>query len=73
GSSAQSGRALRDGDRRRLVIGLSAALIGGPIGAVLLLLTPAEACEALVPFLVAGAATALLVQPVQRRWATSHA
>ncbi|TSD97164.1 sulfite exporter TauE/SafE family protein [Gordonia rubripertincta] len=73
GSTAQSGRALLDGDRRRLVIGLIAALIGGTIGAVLLLLTPAEAFEALVPFLVAVAATALLVQPVLRRWATSHA
>ncbi|MDH3008607.1 MULTISPECIES: sulfite exporter TauE/SafE family protein [Gordonia] len=73
GSTAQSGKALLDGDRRRLVIGLIAALIGGTLGAVLLLLTPAEAFEALVPFLVAIAAIALLVQPVLRRWATSHA
>ncbi|MFT4395935.1 sulfite exporter TauE/SafE family protein [Gordonia lacunae] len=72
GSTAQSGRSLLDGDRRRLVIGAVASLVGGTVGAVLLLSTPAEAFEAVVPFLVAIAAVALLVQPVLRRWATSH-
>ncbi|MDS1115806.1 sulfite exporter TauE/SafE family protein [Gordonia westfalica] len=73
GSTAQSGRALLDGDRRRLIIGLIVALFGGTVGAALLLVTPADAFEVLVPFLVAIAAIALLVQPVLRRWATSHA
>ncbi|MCX2755690.1 sulfite exporter TauE/SafE family protein [Gordonia sp. 4N] len=72
GSTAQSGRSLLDGDRRRLTIGAIAALIGGTVGAVLLLSTPAEAFETVVPFLVAIAAIALLAQPVLRRWATSH-
>ncbi|AZG45258.1 sulfite exporter TauE/SafE family protein [Gordonia insulae] len=72
GSTAQSGRALLDGDRRRLIWGAVASLIGGTIGAVTLLLTPPGAFEAVVPFLVAVAALALLVQPMLRRWATSH-
>ena len=46
GSTAQSGRSLLDGDRRRLIIGAIASLIGGTVGAVLLLSTPAEAFEA---------------------------
>ncbi|WP_168700010.1 sulfite exporter TauE/SafE family protein [Gordonia paraffinivorans] len=73
GSTAQSGRALLDGDRRRLVVGVIAALVGGTVGAALLLVTPPEAFEAIVPFLVAIAAVALLVQPLLRRWVTSHA
>ncbi|NDZ97116.1 sulfite exporter TauE/SafE family protein [Streptomyces sp. SID6673] len=72
GSTSQSGRALLDGDRRRLIGGAIASLVGGTIGAVILLLTPPGAFEAVVPFLVALAAVALLCQPVLRRWATSH-
>ena len=72
GSTAQSGRALLDGDRRQLVGGSIASLIGGVAGAVLLLVTPAGAFEVIVPYLVAIAAIALLVQPMLRRWATSH-
>ncbi|MFW0786814.1 sulfite exporter TauE/SafE family protein [Gordonia sp. CPCC 206044] len=72
GSTAQSGRVLLDGDRRRLFGGVVASLLGGTIGAVTLLLTPPGAFEAIVPVLVAIAAIALLVQPVLRRWATSH-
>jgi uncharacterized protein len=72
GSTAQSGRVLLDGDRRRLVGGVIASLIGGTIGAITLLLTPPGAFEAIVPYLVALAALALLIQPMLRRWATSH-
>lgn len=72
GSTAQSGRALLDGDRRQLVGGSIASLIGGVAGAVLLLVTPVGAFEVIVPYLVAIAAIALLVQPMLRRWATSH-
>ncbi len=72
GSTAQSGRALLDGDRRRLISGAVASLVGGTIGAVTLLITPPGAFEAIVPFLVALAAVSLLCQPVLRRWATSH-
>lgn len=73
GSTAQSGRAMLDGDRRRLIGGIIVSLVGGTIGAVTLLITPADAFEAVVPFLVALAAVALLLQPMLRRWATSHA
>ncbi|MEE4024241.1 sulfite exporter TauE/SafE family protein [Gordonia sp. PKS22-38] len=72
GSTSQSGRVLLDGDRRRLIGGAIASLVGGTIGAVTLLLTPPDAFEAIVPYLVALAAVALLVQPVLRRWATRH-
>ena len=37
-------------------------MLGGVVGAVLLLLTPSEAFEKLVPFLIAGAALAILLQ-----------
>lgn len=72
GSTAQSGRALLDGDRRRLIGGSIVSLIGGTIGAVALLTTPADAFETVVPYLVAVAAIALLLQPTLRRWATKH-
>ncbi|MFW0795673.1 sulfite exporter TauE/SafE family protein [Gordonia sp. CPCC 205515] len=72
GSTAQSGRVMLDGDRRRLIGGVVVSLIGGTIGAVTLLITPPGAFEAIVPFLVALAAVALLLQPMLRRWATSH-
>ncbi|MEE3849169.1 sulfite exporter TauE/SafE family protein [Gordonia sp. LSe1-13] len=72
GSTSQSGRVLLDGDRRRLIGGAIASLVGGTIGAVTLLLTPPDAFEAIVPYLVALAAVALLVQPALRRWATRH-
>jgi uncharacterized membrane protein YfcA len=39
------------------------AAVGGAVGALLLLTTPGEAFELIVPFLIAGAATVLLVQP----------
>lgn len=72
GSMARSDRVLLDGDRRPLYIGIGCALIGGSIGAVALLMSPPEAFEAIVPYLVAMAAVALLCQPALRRWATRH-
>lgn len=67
GSVAKSGRVLLDADRGRLGLSIAAALLGGVIGAATLLLAPPESFEAVVPFLVALAALALLVQPWLRR------
>ena len=50
------------GQRRRLVRLSVAGLVGGVVGAVLLLLTPSAAFERLVPFLIAAASVAILVQ-----------
>ncbi|WP_369137906.1 sulfite exporter TauE/SafE family protein [Modestobacter versicolor] len=57
------------GQRRRLVPLCVAALLGGVTGAVLLLLTPSSAFEKLVPFLIAGASAAILVQRPPRELA----
>lgn len=67
GSFAQSGRVLLGDGRRRLAYGVLAAIVGGIIGAVLLLTSPPGTFEAVVPYLVALAAIALLIQPWLRR------
>ena len=61
GSVSASRPELR-GQGRRLLPLAAGALLGGVVGAVLLLLTPAEAFEKLVPFLIGGAALAILLQ-----------
>ena len=61
GSVSASRPELR-GQGRRLLPLAAAAVLGGVVGAVLLLLTPSEAFEKLVPFLIAGAAMAIFVQ-----------
>ena len=48
-------------------------LLGGAVGAALLLLTPSEAFEAIVPVLVGGASVVLLVQPRIRAFAQRRA
>ena len=48
------------GQARRLRPLAVAAALGGTAGAVLLLLTPSGAFERIVPFLIAGASTAIL-------------
>ncbi|MEP9393973.1 sulfite exporter TauE/SafE family protein [Gordonia sp. VNQ95] len=73
GSMGQSGRILLDGDRRRLYTGVVASLIGGTVGALILLLAPADSFKIIVPYLVALAAVALLIQPQLRRIAAKHA
>ncbi len=50
------------GQGRRLLRLAGAAALGGAAGAALLLLTPSSAFERVVPFLIAGASVALLVQ-----------
>lgn len=61
GSVSASRPELR-GQGRRLVPLSVAALLGGVTGAVLLLITPPDAFEKIVPFLIAGASVAILVQ-----------
>ncbi|GGK40196.1 sulfite exporter TauE/SafE family protein [Nocardia camponoti] len=66
GATANSGRELV-GRGKTLVVWSVLSAIGGVIGAVALLVAPAGAFEVIVPFLVALASLALLVQPVVRR------
>jgi uncharacterized protein len=54
------------GQRPRLVRLGVAGLLGGIVGAALLLLTPSDAFEKIVPFLIAGASAAMLVQRAPR-------
>ena len=61
------------GQGRRLVPLAIAGLLGGVAGAALLLLTPASAFERIVPFLIAGASLAMLVQRPPRELAAEGA
>ena len=49
------------------------SLAGGLLGALLLLITPADRFDALVPWLVAGATLLFLVQRPAMRWIRGHA
>ena len=68
GSVSASRPELR-GQARRLMPLAVAAVLGGAAGAVLLLLTPSGAFERIVPFLIAGASAAILVQRPPRELA----
>ena len=57
------------GQGRRLVPLAVAAVLGGAAGAALLLSTPTEAFERIVPVLIGGASLAILVQPPMRELA----
>lgn len=50
----------------------AAAAAGAVAGAGLLLVTPADVFESLVPFLVLGAAVVMAVQPLLVRWLATH-
>jgi len=68
GSFAKSGRELTSGDGgRSLAKSAVVALVGGAVGAALLLLAPADTFDYAVPYLVALAAIAMLTQPWLRR------
>jgi uncharacterized protein len=58
---------------RRLLPLMGAAVLGGITGAVLLLLTPADAFELIVPWLIAAASAAILVQRPPRELAAEGA
>ena len=68
GSVSASRPELR-GQARRLRPLLAAAALGGATGMALLLLTPTEAFERIVPWLIAGASAAILVQRPPRELA----
>jgi uncharacterized protein len=72
GSVSASRPELR-GQGRRLLPLMLAAVFGGVTGAALLLLTPAEAFEKVVPFLIAGASAAILLQRPPRELAAEGA
>jgi hypothetical protein len=67
--SVSASRPELTGQGRRLVPLAAAALLGGTAGAALLLLTPSGAFERIVPFLIAGASAAILVQRPPRELA----
>ena len=60
--SVSASRPELTGQGRRLLPLALAAVLGGAAGVVLLLLTPPGAFERIVPFLIAGASVAILVQ-----------
>ena len=72
GAVSASGPELR-GQGRRLLRLASGAVLGGAAGAALLLLTPSDAFERIVPWLIGGAAVALLVQRPPRELAARGA
>ncbi|MGY1815009.1 sulfite exporter TauE/SafE family protein [Blastococcus sp. SYSU D00820] len=72
GSVSASGPELRGQGRRLLPLGV-AAVLGGAAGAVLLLATPSDAFERIVPFLIAAASAAILVQRPPRELAAEGA
>jgi uncharacterized membrane protein YfcA len=67
--SVSASRPELQGQGRRLIPLAVAAVLGGVTGAVLLLLTPTGAFERIVPFLIAGASAAILVQRPTRELA----
>ncbi|MPQ99014.1 TSUP family transporter [Modestobacter sp. I12A-02628] len=72
GSVSASRPELR-GQGRRLVGLCLAGVLGGAVGAVLLLLTPSAAFERIVPWLIAAASAAILVQRAPRELAAEGA
>ncbi len=67
--SVSASRPELTGQGRRLLPMVAAGVLGGAAGAGLLLITPAEAFERLVPVLIGGAALAILLQRPPRELA----
>jgi uncharacterized protein len=61
-------RAELAGQRRRIIRLGSASASGGLVGAILLLVLPADAFEAIVPALIGVAVVMVLIQPQLARW-----
>jgi len=61
-------RAELQGQRRRIIRLGSASACGGLVGAILLLVLPAEAFKAIVPALIGVAVVMVLIQPRLARW-----
>jgi uncharacterized membrane protein YfcA len=71
--SVSASRPELKGQGRRLVPMAVAAVLGGSAGAVLLLLTPSDAFERIVPWLIGGASVAILIQRPPRELALEGA
>jgi uncharacterized membrane protein YfcA len=71
GTIAGSQRELR-GQGRRVLKLVGVSVVGGAAGATLLLLTPAEAFEAVVPWLIAFGALLLLARDRLRAWVVAR-
>jgi uncharacterized membrane protein YfcA len=71
--SVSASRPELQGEGRRLLPLVGAAVLGGAAGAALLLSTPSEAFERVVPFLIAAASVAILVQRPPRELAAEGA
>ena len=71
--SVSASRPELTGQRSRVLRLGVAGVLGGAVGAALLLLTPSDAFEQLVPFLIAGASAAILVQRPPRELAAEGA
>lgn len=71
--SVSASRPELKGQGRRLVPLAVAAVLGGAVGALLLLLTPSDAFERIVPWLIGGASVAILVQRPPRELAAEAA
>ena len=71
--SVSASRPELTGQRPRVLRLATAGVLGGAVGAGLLLLTPSDAFERLVPVLIAGAAVLMLVQRPTRELAAEGA
>jgi uncharacterized membrane protein YfcA len=71
--SVSASRPELTGQARRLVPLAVAAVLGGSAGALILLLTPSDAFERIVPWLIGGASVAILVQRPPRELAVEGA
>jgi uncharacterized membrane protein YfcA len=71
--SVSASRPELTGQRARVLRLGGTAVLGGVAGAALLLLTPSDAFEKVVPFLIAGASSAILVQRPPRELAAEGA
>ena len=71
--SVSASRPELTGQGRRLAPLAGAAVLGGVGGAVLLLLTPSDAFERIVPWLIGGASLAILIAPPPRELAAEVA
>jgi uncharacterized membrane protein YfcA len=71
--SVSASRPELKGQGRRLVPLAISAVVGGSAGALLLLLTPSDAFERIVPWLIGGASVAILIQRPPRELAAEGA
>jgi len=71
-SGAHGYRAELAGQRRRLLRLGAASLCGGLVGAILLLVLPAEAFKAIVPVLIGVALVMVVFQPRLSRWVAAR-